>query len=64
VFHVSQLKPFTASYSPVFSEVPSASDFMAATPVPVVILQRRLVRKGNATTPQVLIKWGHIYLMI
>lgn len=60
VFHVSQLKPFTANYSPVYSALPSVPDLMATTPVPVAILQRRLVRKGNATTPQVLIRWAHM----
>lgn len=60
VFHVSQLKPFTASYTPVFSELPVAPDLTAAAPVPVAILQRRLVRKGNAAAPQVLIKWAHL----
>jgi hypothetical protein len=60
VFHVSQLKPFTANYSLVFSDLPSAPHFTAATPVPVTILQRRLVRKGNAAVTQVLIKWAHL----
>jgi hypothetical protein len=60
VFHVSQLKPFTANYSLVFSDLPSAPHFTAATPVPVTILQRRLVRKGNAAATQVLMKWAHL----
>lgn len=60
VFHVSQLKPFTANYSPVYSTLPSAPELVATTPVPVSILQRRLVKKGNAATPQVLIRWAHV----
>jgi hypothetical protein len=60
VFHVSQLKPFTANYSPVYSTLPSVPDLVAATPVPVEILQRWLVRKGNSATPQVLIRWAHV----
>jgi hypothetical protein len=32
---------------------------MEATPIPVAIFQRRLVRKGNAAAPQVLIKWAY-----
>lgn len=31
VFHVSQLKPFTPDYTPVFSELPKTSDLTAAT---------------------------------
>jgi hypothetical protein len=60
VFHVSQLKPFLANYSPVYSELPSVPDLTAVAPVPVKILARRLVHKGNAATPQVRIKWAHM----
>jgi hypothetical protein len=60
VFHISLLKPFTPSYTPVFSDIPAAPDFQAATPVPMEIVERRLVRKGNAATPQVLIRWAHM----
>jgi hypothetical protein len=60
VFHVSQLKPFTANYSPVFSDLPTTLDLAATTPLPTAILQRRLVRKGNAAVPQVLIQWAHL----
>jgi hypothetical protein len=60
VFHVSQLKPFTANYSSVFSDLPIAPDFRAQTTVHVAILQRRLVHKGNAAAPQVLIKCAHL----
>ncbi|KAK1646376.1 hypothetical protein QYE76_064181 [Lolium multiflorum] len=62
VFHVSQLKPFQANYSPVFSELPVATDLAAVSLVPAAILQRRLVRKGNAATPQVLVQWAHVPL--
>jgi hypothetical protein len=60
VFHVSQLKPFLANYTPVYSELPSVSNLSTVTPVPEEILHRRLVRKGNTATPQVLIKWAHV----
>jgi hypothetical protein len=60
VFHVSQLKPFNASYTPVFSELPVIPGLQTATLVPVEILERRLVRKGNAASPQVLIRWAHM----
>jgi hypothetical protein len=56
VFHVSQLKPFIADYSPVFSELPITTDIEAAQVVPKAVLNRRLVRRGNSATPQVLIK--------
>ena len=60
VFHVSQLKAFTANYTPVYKDIPANADLSAKTPVPVAILQRRLVRKGNAAAPQILVKWAHL----
>jgi hypothetical protein len=57
VFHVSQLKPFLADYSPVYSELPVSTDIEVAAATPEVVLQRRLVKKGNSAVPQVLIKW-------
>lgn len=60
VFHVSQLKPFTSSYTPVYSELPTAPALHTKTPTPVEILDRRLVRKGNSAMPQVLIRWAHM----
>jgi hypothetical protein len=35
VFHVSQLKPFTSSYTPVFHELPTAPALHTAAPVPL-----------------------------
>jgi hypothetical protein len=60
VFHVSKLKPFLANYSPVYSELPVTTDLEAAAATPEQILDRRLVKKGNSATPQVLIKWSHL----
>jgi hypothetical protein len=60
VFHISQLKPFTPSYVPVFSELPLIPNLQAATPVPMEIVDRRLVRKGNAAIPQILVRWAHM----
>lgn len=60
VFHVSQLKSFTANYTPVYKDLPAAPNLQAAIPVPVAILQRRLVHKGNNATPQILVKWAHL----
>jgi hypothetical protein len=57
VFHVSQLKPFTANYTPVFSELPTAIDLSAHDLAPELLLDRRLVKKGSRAIPQVLVKW-------
>lgn len=50
-FHVSQLKPFVADYTPVFSELPVTTDIEATTAVPEQVLERRLVKRGNAAIP-------------
>jgi hypothetical protein len=57
VFHVSQLKPFTPRYTPVFGEFPTVPDLAIATSFPECILDRRMVHAGNAAAVQVLIKW-------
>jgi hypothetical protein len=57
VFHVSQLKPFIPKYTPVFSDLPAIPDLAAATVEPEAILERRMVRSGNAAATQILIKW-------
>lgn len=57
VFHVSQFKPFTPKHSPVFSELPKAFDLTTTDLQPELVLDRRLVKKGNHAIPQVLIKW-------
>jgi hypothetical protein len=55
VFHVYQLKAFTPDHSPVFSCLPDilALDFTELSPK--VILDRRLVKKGNVAITQVLV---------
>ena len=57
VFHVLQLKPFTADYSPVFAELPASPDLSTISLHPEAILERRLVKKGNEATPQIRVKW-------
>jgi len=59
-FHVSQLKPFHPDYTPVYSKLPSQVDLQAVDVEPESVLDHRLVKKGNAAIPQVLIKWSHI----
>lgn len=57
VFHVSQLKPFTPNYTPVYHELPQLVDLSVRQVEPEMIMDRRLVQKGNKAIPQVLIKW-------
>uniref|UniRef100_A0A8R7R519 Chromo domain-containing protein n=1 Tax=Triticum urartu TaxID=4572 RepID=A0A8R7R519_TRIUA len=59
-FHVSQLKPFTPDYSPVFSELPRTLDLTAAPLQPITILARRLVKKGNSSVLQVQVQWSSL----
>jgi hypothetical protein len=57
VFHISQLKPFVADYTPVYSTLPVTTDLEAAAAIPKEIIDRRLVHKGNSTIPQVKVVW-------
>jgi len=57
VFHVSQLKPFSPDYTPVFSELPNIAELDVKDVVLEAVLERRLVKKGAKAVPQVLIKW-------
>jgi hypothetical protein len=57
VFHVSQLKPFTPDYSPVFAELPRPPDLSVADTFPVAILDRRMVKKGSAVLVQIKVLW-------
>ncbi|XBI82471.1 hypothetical protein VPH35_091153 [Triticum aestivum] len=60
VFHVSQLKPFTPDYTPVFSKLPRTPDLTAAPLQPEVILDRRMVKKGNSYIVQVRVQWSSL----
>lgn len=59
-FHVSQLKSFVPDHTPVFAELPGHAPLDIQDVQPELILDRRLVRKGNKAIPQVLIKWTGI----
>jgi hypothetical protein len=59
-FHVSQLKPFTPDYTPVYKDLPQVVDLEHQELQPERVLQRRLVKKGNNAVPQWLIKWNHL----
>jgi len=60
VFHVSQLKPFVADHTLVYSTLPVTTDLEASAAVPEQVLDRRLVKKGNTAIPQVFIKWTRL----
>ena len=60
VFHISQLKPFTPNYTPVYTHLPMLSDLSVADLIPEAVLDHRLVKKGNRAIPQVLVKWAHL----
>jgi len=57
VFHISQLKPFTADYTPVYDSLPGVTDLEASATKPQAIIDRRLVKKGNTAVPQVKLTW-------
>lgn len=58
VFHVSQLKPFTPDYMPVFAELPSVPDLSTAAMEPTRILERRMTKRGNVAIVQLKVQWG------
>lgn len=60
VFHVSQLKLITANYSLVFADLPEPPDLCAVTLQPEAILERRMIKKGNSTIPQLKVQWHGI----
>ncbi|WVZ71682.1 LOW QUALITY PROTEIN: hypothetical protein U9M48_020237 [Paspalum notatum var. saurae] len=60
VFHVSQLKPFTPNYSPVYSDTAEFAELDKTDVLPEAILDRRPVKKGNQAITQVLIKWTNL----
>lgn len=57
VFHVSQLKEHIPDHTPVFSTLPAPLDLSDPELQPEEILDRRLVKKGNAAHQQLLVKW-------
>ena len=56
-FHVSQLKGHVPDHTPVFTTLPVPVDLLAPGVIPEEILDHRLVKKGNASHLQVLVKW-------
>jgi hypothetical protein len=60
VFHVSQLKPFTPNYVPMFNTLPKLLDLEKDHVEPEAIVHRRLVKKGNHAIVQLCIKWTNL----
>ena len=58
VFHVSQLKEHKPDHTPVFSDLPAQVDLSAGNLVPVQVLERRMVKKGNAAHVQIRVQWS------
>ncbi|XBI88338.1 hypothetical protein VPH35_026312 [Triticum aestivum] len=59
VFHVSQLKPFTPNYTPIFAELPRPPDLAGHDDELVEILERCMVKRGNNALVQVKVRWRH-----
>jgi hypothetical protein len=60
VFHVSQLKSYTADYSPVFKPLSELPQLNLVDLKPERILEHRLSKKGNSAITQVLVKWSNL----
>lgn len=60
VFHVSQLKEYHPDFTPVFTELPKLPALDTVNTEPESILDRRMMKKGNASVVQVLIKWTNM----
>jgi hypothetical protein len=60
VFHISQLKEFILDYKLIFFELPVQLDFYKEVLKPESVLERRLVKKGNAAIPLVRVKWERL----
>ncbi|XP_073353952.1 uncharacterized protein [Aegilops tauschii subsp. strangulata] len=56
VFHVSQLKPYTPNYTPVFTELPKPPDLSMVEMAPVEILDRCMAKRGNAALVQLQVR--------
>lgn len=50
-FHISQLKPFIPDYTLVFESLLVTIDLEVAVAIPEMIIDRRLVKKGNRAIP-------------
>ena len=60
VFHVSQLKQHVGNVV-VQSALPTMDGEGVISRVPVQILQRRMIKKGNHAVTQVLVQWSNSF---
>lgn len=60
VFHVSQLKQHVPDHTPVFVSLPQPLELDSSELFPEAVLDRRLVKKGNAAYLQVLVQWSSL----
>jgi len=60
VFLISQLWEYRDDYSPVYADLPAIPELDALDTVPEQVLDRGMLKKGNAAVIQVLIKWTHL----
>jgi hypothetical protein len=59
VFHVSRVKEHIPDHTPVFSDIPQIIDLTSVETIPELILERKLVKRGNNSHLPVLVKWSH-----
>ncbi|WVZ62139.1 hypothetical protein U9M48_011919 [Paspalum notatum var. saurae] len=68
VFHISQLKPYTPDFTPVYTDMPTIPDLDQPMVQPESILERRLVKRGNAAIPQLrhgkIIMWFELAFLL
>jgi hypothetical protein len=57
VFHVSQLKEHVPDHTPVYTDLPLSVELDLLEVLPEEILNRRLMKRGNAALVQILVKW-------
>lgn len=57
VFHVSQLKLRIGDKKVIQTKLPAVNDSGEYEPKPVKVLERRMIKKGNAPSVKVLVQW-------
>ncbi|KAK1594672.1 hypothetical protein QYE76_017404 [Lolium multiflorum] len=54
-----KLKEHIPDHTPVFKDIPVTLDLAGTDTVPELILDRKMVKRGNSSQMQVLIQWSH-----
>ncbi|KAL8108559.1 hypothetical protein AgCh_024869 [Apium graveolens] len=57
IFHVSQLKKKIESNKDIQIALPTVADTGSMDPQPIVVLERKLIKKGNNPVVMVLVQW-------